>query len=108
MAPPFFFLFSFFGTAQQKRGYQRGAWPPNEAPGHFTMSVVTKRSHNVKRGYQRGAWPPNEALGHQTRQAPVSTGDGSAGGEDGADIQITQKVHQHHKFSMSIPCTHET
>ena len=64
--PLLFFLFSFFGTAQQKRGYQRGAWPPNEAPGNFTMSVVTKRSPNVKRGYQRGAWPPNEAPGHQT------------------------------------------
>ena len=25
-----------------------------------------------KRGYQRGAWPPNEAPGHQTRQWPVS------------------------------------
>ena len=60
----FDFLFGGWGGgAQQKRGYQRGAWPPNEAPGNFIISVVTKRSPNVKRGYKRGAWSPNETPG---------------------------------------------
>ena len=38
----------------------------------------------------------------------ASTGDGRAGGEGGADIQITKKMHRNRAFSMSIPCTHET
>ena len=39
----------------------------------------------------------------------ASTGGGRAGGGDGgADIQMTQKMHQNRAFSMSISCTHET
>merc|ERR1711884_157234 len=38
----------------------------------------------------------------------ASTDSGRAGGDNGADIQMTQKMHQNRAFSMSIPCTHET
>ena len=43
-------LFFWYDTLQIS-GYQRGAWPLNEAPGHFTMSVVAK-------------CPPNQKCGH--------------------------------------------
>ena len=39
----------------------------------------------------------------------ASTGGGKAGGHSGADIQMTQEMHQNRVFSMSNPvCNHQT
>ena len=44
--PPLFFCLA----SLQKRWYRRSAWPPNEAHGQFTMSVVAKCPPNQKYG----------------------------------------------------------